>query len=84
MNEEKYEFGASLGLHWYTMEFSILDSASLNNQDADFAVSADANAPMPLLGLFFDYHFSPGGLPVFTGSFSHWIWTTTPFPSPVA
>ena len=41
------------------MEFSVLGSASLNNEDADFSVSADANAPMPLLGLFFDYHFTP-------------------------
>ena len=59
MNEDKYEFGASLGVHWYTMDFSVLGSASLNNLDADFAVSVDANAPMPLLGLFFDYHFTP-------------------------
>ncbi len=59
MNEEKYEFGASLGLHWYTIDFSVLGSASLNNQDADFSVSANGNAPMPLLGLFFDYHFTP-------------------------
>jgi hypothetical protein len=59
MNEDKYEFGASLGVHWYTMELSVLGSASLNNLDADFSVSADANAPMPLLGLFFDYYFTP-------------------------
>ena len=27
MNEEKYEFGASLGLHWYTMDLSVWGSA---------------------------------------------------------
>jgi hypothetical protein len=59
MNEKKYEFGASLGVHWYTMELSVLGSASLNDLDADFSVSVDAEAPMPLLGLFFDYYFTP-------------------------
>ena len=41
------------------MELSVLGSASLNDLDADFSVSVDAEAPMPLLGLFFDYYFTP-------------------------
>lgn len=69
MNEEKYEFGASLGLHWYTLDFSVLGSASLNNQDADFSASAEGNAPLPLLGLFFDYHFTPKWSAGFNGQF---------------
>ena len=34
MNEEKYEFGASLGVHWYTMEFSVLVPASQPNAES--------------------------------------------------
>lgn len=59
MNEENYEFGASLGVHWYTLELSVSGSASVGNQAAGLSASADGDAPMPLLGLFFDYHFTP-------------------------
>jgi len=69
MNREKYEFGASLGLHWYTMDFSVAGSASLNDEDLNDSVSVDANAPMPLLGLFFDYHFTPKWSAGFHGQF---------------
>jgi hypothetical protein len=69
MNREKYEFGASLGLHWYTMDFSVAGSASLNDEDLNDSVSVDANAPMPLLGLFFDYHFTPKWSVGFHGQF---------------
>jgi len=69
MSEEKYEFGASLGLHWYSIDFSVVGSASLNNEDLDHSVSLDADAPMPLLGLFFDYHFTPKRTAGFHGQF---------------
>jgi hypothetical protein len=69
MNENKYEFGASLGLHWYTMDFSVAGSASINDEDLNNSVSVDANAPMPLLGLFFDYYFTPKWSAGFHGQF---------------
>lgn len=59
MNKEKYEFGASLGLHWYNIDLSVVGSTSLNDEDLDASVSASGDAPMPLFGLFFDYHFTP-------------------------
>lgn len=59
LNEEKYEFGASLGLHWFTIDLNVSGSASADDEDIQNSVSADGNAPLPLLGLFFDYHFTP-------------------------
>lgn len=59
MKEEKYEFGGTFGLHWSTISFGVEGSASLGDLDADADVSADAAAPMPLIGLSFDYHFTP-------------------------
>lgn len=59
MKKEKYEFGGTLGLHWSTLNFDVEGSASLSDLDADANVSADAAAPMPLIGLLFDYHFTP-------------------------
>jgi len=59
MKREKFEFGGSVGLHWTTVDFSVAGSASLGNLDGDARVSADADAPLPLLGLFFDYYFTP-------------------------
>jgi hypothetical protein len=59
IKKEKYEFGGTLGLHWSTLYFDVAGSASLGDLDADADVSADAAAPMPLIGLLYDYHFTP-------------------------
>ena len=59
MKKEKYEFGGTVGLHWSTLYFDVKGSASLSELDADAEVSADAVAPMPLIGLLYDYHFTP-------------------------
>ena len=59
LKKEKYEFGGTVGLHWSTINFGVEGSASLGDLDADANVSADAVAPMPLIGLKFDYHFTP-------------------------
>jgi hypothetical protein len=61
MNKEKYEFGASLGMHWYTIDFSVVGSASLNDDDLDASVSARGDAPMPLVGLFLIIILLPSG-----------------------
>lgn len=59
MKREKFEFGMSFGLHWNTVNFEVQGSASLGGQDANASVTAKALAPMPLLGLWYDYHFTP-------------------------
>jgi hypothetical protein len=59
IKKEKYEFGGTLGLHWSTLSFSVAGSASLGDSDVDADVDADAVAPMPLIGLLYDYHFTP-------------------------
>jgi hypothetical protein len=41
------------------VNFDVGGSASLGGADADANVNAEAAAPMPLLGLLFDYHFTP-------------------------
>jgi hypothetical protein len=59
MKREKFEFTGTLGLHWYQIDFKVAGSASLGNLDGDAEVSAKANAPLPLIGLGFDYFFTP-------------------------
>jgi hypothetical protein len=59
IKKEKYEFGGTLGLHWSTLSFGVAGSASLGDLDADADVSADAAAPMPLIGLLYDYYVTP-------------------------
>ena len=41
------------------IDFKILGSASLGGLDLDAEASVQAVVPLPLLGLSFDYHFTP-------------------------
>ncbi|MGD9321292.1 MAG: hypothetical protein PVH99_15070 [Desulfobacteraceae bacterium] len=59
IKREKMEFSGTLGLHWYRISFGVGGSASLAGLDAGADVEAEANAPLPLLGLQFQYHFTP-------------------------
>jgi hypothetical protein len=59
MKREKFEFSGGLGLHWYRIDFKAKGDASLGNEDLDADVTANANVPLPLIGLRFDYHFTP-------------------------
>ena len=59
MKREKFELAASIGLHWNSVDFDVKGSGSLGNQDLDANVSANADVPLPLIGLRFDYHFTP-------------------------
>jgi hypothetical protein len=59
IKREKMEFAGTVGLHWYRINFAVGGSASLGNLDADAEVTAEANAPLPLLGLSFRYNFTP-------------------------
>ena len=59
IKREKMEFSGTLGLHWYRINFAVAGSASLGGLDAGAEVEAKANAPLPLLGLQFQYNFTP-------------------------
>ena len=47
----------SAGLHWMTLELNIVGKANLGNVVDDGKVNATANAPMPLIGLEYEYFF---------------------------
>jgi hypothetical protein len=52
------EFAVTAGLHWSRVRFSAEGSASLGVQDLSRDTTSDADLPLPLLGLRYDYHFS--------------------------
>jgi hypothetical protein len=60
MKRDKFELAGSLGLHWYNMTLKAAGNAPLATVgDFDADVKAKADAPLPLIGLHFDYFFSP-------------------------
>jgi hypothetical protein len=58
LKREKFELAGTIGLNWSWVDFDVSGSTSLGTQDLDAQVSADANVPLPLIGLMFDYHFT--------------------------
>jgi len=56
---ESFEFAGSIGVNWSTLDFSVRGSTSLGPGDLDAEVTANASVPLPVLGLRFDYHFTP-------------------------
>lgn len=54
-----YELAVTAGLHWTSLTLDVQGSASAGNQDVDRSVTARVNAPMPLIGLLFDYAITP-------------------------
>ena len=59
LKREKFELAGTVGLNWTKVDFDVSGSGSLGDQDADANISEDANVPLPLIGLLFDYHFTP-------------------------
>ena len=59
MKREKFEFAGSVGLHWYSLDFTVQGTVSLGTEDANAEVTAKADAPLPLFGLRFDYYITP-------------------------
>ncbi len=59
MKREKFELAGGIGLHWYRIDFKAAGNTSVGTEDLDHNVTAKANVPLPLLGLRFDYHFTP-------------------------
>jgi hypothetical protein len=63
MKREKNELAAVIGVHWsregLVVQGSSAGSTSTDNFDASNETSADADLPLPVLGLRYDHHFSP-------------------------
>jgi hypothetical protein len=59
LKREKFELAGTIGLNWTKIDFDVSGSASIGDEDPDANVSADASVPLPLIGLLFDYHFTP-------------------------
>ena len=59
LKREKYELAGTIGLNWTWVDFGVSGSTSAGDKDLDASVSVDASVPLPLIGLMFDYHFTP-------------------------
>jgi hypothetical protein len=59
IKREKHEFSGTFGLHWFDIDLGFEGSASLGSEDASADAGADAVAPLPLLGVRYDYHITP-------------------------
>ena len=58
MKRDKFELAGTVGLHWYSVDYDIAGAAGIGSIDVSDSVSVDADAPMPLIGLSFDYYIS--------------------------
>src|SRR5512134_593473 len=58
LKDERDELAFTVGLHWSRLRFSAEGSASLGAQDISRDSRAEADVPLPLLGLRYDHHFS--------------------------
>ena len=56
----KHEFGASIGLHWMNLDTYLEGEIILENNEAAFeSVSASASFPLPNIGAWYMYSWSP-------------------------
>jgi hypothetical protein len=58
IKSDQHELAATVGVHWSRASFKAQGSASLSGQDANADVTADADLPLPLIGLRYEHHFS--------------------------
>jgi hypothetical protein len=55
---DKSEFSGSIGFHWMTIDYNIIGALGLDENELEGRIEAEADAPMPLLGLSYDYYLS--------------------------
>lgn len=58
INNEKHEFSGLIGLHWNKVEFKMSGFASAGVGTVFTDVTADADAPLPMIGLAYEHRFS--------------------------
>lgn len=57
IKRDKHELAGSVGFHWFDISLDVKGSTSISGiGDADHNVYASAEAPLPLLGIRYDYH----------------------------
>jgi hypothetical protein len=59
VKDESHELALSLGVHWNRVEFVVDASAWVEDEGGRRRVEAKADAPLPLIGLAYDYYLSP-------------------------
>lgn len=58
IKSDQNEFAATVGVHWSSIKFKASGSVAVAGGDANADVSAKVDAPLPLIGLRYDHHFS--------------------------
>jgi len=58
INSETHELSGTLGVHWTTIDFRVDASAWLADEDATGRVDAEADGPLPLVGVDYRYNVS--------------------------
>ena len=58
INNETHELSGTLGLHWTEIGFRVDATAWLADEDATGSIDADANGPLPLIGVDYRYNIS--------------------------
>jgi hypothetical protein len=59
LKDARDELALTAGLHWSRISLRVEGSASLGTRDLSSDANAQANLPLPLLGLRYDHNFSP-------------------------
>lgn len=59
LKRRKNELALTLGLHWGRSSFTARSSNSIGDGERSGTVDAEADVPLPLIGLQYDHHFSP-------------------------
>lgn len=59
VRRSKRELALTVGLHWGRSSFAARASSATINGEASGSVDAEADVPLPLIGLQYSHHFSP-------------------------
>jgi hypothetical protein len=52
------EFSGSIGFHWMTIDYDLAGALGLDEEEFEGRIEAEADAPMPLVGLSYDYYLN--------------------------
>ena len=58
INNDTHELSGTLGLHWTTIDFAVDATAWAADEDATGRVDAEADGPLPLIGVDYRYNIS--------------------------
>jgi hypothetical protein len=58
MKSDRSEFYGTLGFHWMSIDYEIIGALGLGDEEWEDSVVAEADAPMPLLGIGYDWYLN--------------------------